>query len=132
MLVILADSSYFYPINLISNSKQMKNRLYTYLAGWIFLWLPTLLLAQAIDGPTALFLMHSSGNHVAKDAQGGAVLEAADAPSPQKLTFIPDGNGYYMDYDLTTDGKVNDLTIQVEFRKEGNGYIVLLDDLHAM
>ena len=95
MLVILADSSYFYPINLISNSKQMKNRLYTYLAGWIFLWLPTLLLAQAIDGPTALFLMHSSGNHVAKDAQGGAVLEAADAPSPQKLTFIPDGNGYY-------------------------------------
>jgi hypothetical protein len=22
-------------------------------------------------------------------------LEAADAPSPQKLTFIPDGNGYY-------------------------------------
>ena len=39
--------------------------------------------------------MHSSGNHVAKDAQGGAVLEAADAPSPQKLTFIPDGNGYY-------------------------------------
>ncbi len=37
-----------------------------------------------------------------------------------------------MDYDLTTDGKVNDLTIQVEFRKEGNGYIVLLDDLHAM
>ena len=73
----------------------MKNRLYTYLAGWIFLWLPTLLLAQAIDGPTALFLMHSSGNHVAKDAQGGAVLEAADAPSPQKLTFIPDGNGYY-------------------------------------
>lgn len=95
MLVILADSSYFYPINLISNSKQMKNRLYTYLAGWIFLWLPALLLAQAIDGPTALFLMHSSGNHVAKDAQGGAVLEAADAPSPQKLTFIPDGNGYY-------------------------------------
>ena len=73
----------------------MKNRLYTYLAGWIFLWLPALLLAQAIDSPTALFLMHSSGNHVAKDAQGGAVLEAADAPSPQKLTFIPDGNGYY-------------------------------------
>ena len=66
----------------------MKNRLYTYLTGWIFLWLPALLLAQAIDGPTALFLMHSSGNHVAKDAQGGAVLEAADAPSPQKLTFI--------------------------------------------
>ena len=73
----------------------MKNRLYTYLAGWIFLWLPALLLAQTINSPTAFFLMHPSGNHVAKDAQGGAVLEAADAPSPQKLTFIPDGNGYY-------------------------------------
>lgn len=52
----------------------------------------------------------------------------------QGINFIafPDGNGYYMDYDLTTDGKVNDLTLQVEFRKEGNGYIVLLDDLHTM
>ena len=48
------------------------------------------------------------------------------------FSAFPDGNGYYMDYDLTTDGKVNDLTLQVEFRKEGNGYIVLLDDLHTM
>lgn len=52
----------------------------------------------------------------------------------QRLDLIAfsDGSGYYMDYDLTTDGKMNDLTIQVEFRKEGDGYIVLLDDLHAM
>ena len=38
--------------------------------------------------------MHSSGNHVAKMPKEGR-SEAADAPSPQKLTFIPDGNGYY-------------------------------------
>ena len=80
----------------------MKNRLYTYLAGWIFLWLPALLLAQTINSPTAFFLMHSSGNHVAKDAQGGAVLEAADAPSPQKLTFIPDATDI-MPCNRTTD-----------------------------
>lgn len=43
-----------------------------------------------------------------------------------------DGSGYHMDYDLTTGGKVNDLTIQVEFKKKGNGYKVTLDDLHAL
>lgn len=48
------------------------------------------------------------------------------------LIAFEDGSGYHMDYDLTTDGKINDLTIQVEFRKRGNGYCVLLDDLHVM
>ena len=43
-----------------------------------------------------------------------------------------DGSGYHMDYDLTTDGERNDLTVQVEFLKEQNGYAVVLDDLHTL
>lgn len=43
-----------------------------------------------------------------------------------------DGSGYHMDYDLTTDGARNDLTIQVEFLKEKNGYTAVLDDLHTL
>jgi len=47
------------------------------------------------------------------------------------LTFS-DGRGYHMDYDLTTNGEINDLTIQVEFLKEKDGYIVVLDGLHTL
>lgn len=43
-----------------------------------------------------------------------------------------DGSGYHMDYDLTTDGERNDLTVQVEFLKEKDGYIAVLDDLHTL
>lgn len=43
-----------------------------------------------------------------------------------------DGRGYCMDYDLTTNGEINDLTLQVEFLKEDDGYIVVLDDLHTL
>ena len=43
-----------------------------------------------------------------------------------------DGSGYHMDYDLTTDGERNDLTLQVEFLKEKDGYIAILDDLHTL
>ena len=37
-----------------------------------------------------------------------------------------------MDYDLTTDGEINDLTIQIEFLKKENGYAAGLDDLHTL
>ena len=43
-----------------------------------------------------------------------------------------DGSGYYMDYDLTTDGELNDLTLHVEFLKHGVDYSVSLEDLHTM
>ena len=48
------------------------------------------------------------------------------------LVALRDGSGYCMDYDLTTDGEMNDLTLQVEFLKKGDGYIVSLDDLHTL
>lgn len=43
-----------------------------------------------------------------------------------------DGSGYHMDYDLTTDGELNDLTIQIEFIKHGDDYSVSLEDLHTL
>jgi len=48
------------------------------------------------------------------------------------LFTFSDGRGYCMDYDLTTNGEINDLTIQVEFLKEKDGYVVALDDLHTL
>lgn len=43
-----------------------------------------------------------------------------------------DGSGYWMDYDLTTDGDFNDLTIQIDFLKQKDGYFVVLDDIHTL
>ena len=48
------------------------------------------------------------------------------------LVALHDGSGYCMDYGLTTDGEMNDLTLQIEFLKKGDGYIVSLDDLHTL
>lgn len=47
-------------------------------------------------------------------------------------TAFHDGSGYHMDYDLTTNGEINDLTLQVVFLKKENGYFVELDDLHTL
>lgn len=43
-----------------------------------------------------------------------------------------DGKGYHIDYDLTTDGKINDLTIQIDFIRAGERYSVVLEDLHTL
>lgn len=48
------------------------------------------------------------------------------------LTALVDGSGYHVDYDLTTNGEINDLTIQIEFLKKKDGYIAVLDDLHTL
>lgn len=52
----------------------------------------------------------------------------------QDVCLLPynDASGYCMDYDLTTNGAENDLTIQVEFLKEADGYRVILEDLHTL
>lgn len=52
----------------------------------------------------------------------------------QRIDFLAytDGRGYCMDYDLTTNGEPNDLTVQIEFLKKDNGYFVELDDLHTL
>jgi len=48
------------------------------------------------------------------------------------LFTLRDGRGYRMDYDLTTNGEINDLTLQLEFLKEKDGYLAVLDDLHTL
>lgn len=52
----------------------------------------------------------------------------------ERIDFLAytDGRGYCMDYDLTTNGEPNDLTVQIEFLKKYNGYFVELDDLHTL
>lgn len=42
------------------------------------------------------------------------------------------GSGYHMDYDLSTDGKQNDLTLSFEFLKATDGYYVSVLDLHTL
>ena len=48
------------------------------------------------------------------------------------LVALRDGSGYCMDYALTTDGEINDLTLQIDFLRKGDRYIVSLDDLHTL
>ena len=45
---------------------------------------------------------------------------------------LNDGSGYYMDYNLSTGGDLNDLTLSCEFLKTEGGYRVCLSDLHTM
>ena len=61
----------------------------------------SLLLAVAVQAqvnftePTTVFVMHSSGNHLKMASDYGGQLEAATASSPQQMTIVPDGKGYY-------------------------------------
>lgn len=43
-----------------------------------------------------------------------------------------DGSGYWVDYDLATNGELNDLTLQVVFLKQGTDYSAELSDLHTL
>ena len=65
--------------------------------------------------PTTLFLMHSSGNHLEKGSDNGGWIEAPTKSSPQQLTFIPVGQGFYNiqagDLFLSLSGQWNSLFI---------------------
>ena len=51
---------------------------------------------------TEVFVIHSSGNHIEMGTDGGGWIEAPTKSNPQKLTFIPDGQGYY---NIKADGE---------------------------
>lgn len=55
-------------------------------------------------------------------------------PCYQQLNFyhFNNGSGLAVDYDLTSDGKLNDLTLQMEFFYEGEGLRAFFLDLHVM
>ena len=43
------------------------------------------------------------------------------------------GEGFAVDYDLSTDGQPNDLTLQIRFFNNGNGgYNAFVDDCHVL
>ena len=48
------------------------------------------------------------------------------------VEVFDDGSGYFMDYDLMTNGELNDLTLQIEFIKEKDHYVVQLMDLRTL
>lgn len=91
------------------------------------------------DVATPYYLMHSSGNHLAKNADGKAVLEAPDATAPQMLTFTPAEDGYYtisapdnggflqLTGSYNTTFGANGTTNNAKYRIEavGSSYIVL-------
>ena len=45
--------------------------------------------------PTTLYLMHSSGHHVEMGSDNGGWIEAPTKSSPQQVTIVPAGQGYY-------------------------------------
>ena len=55
-------------------------------------------------------------------------------PRYQQLNFyhFNNGSGLAADYDMTSDGERNDLTLQMEFLYEGGGLRPVLLDLHVM
>lgn len=68
-------------------------------------------------------------------------LPAIKIDNPMKVKFnerhidigqYKNGSGYWMDYDLTTNGQPNDLTVQVKFLKQDIYYFVSLEDLHTL
>lgn len=57
-----------------------------------------------------------------------------ESPVEQYVNIHQHNNGsdYWVDYDLTTNGQRNDLTIQIEFLKQDTYYFVSLEDLHTL
>lgn len=43
-----------------------------------------------------------------------------------------DGSGFGVDHDLALNGKLSDFTLQLDFRKGKDGYLVYLDDIHIL
>lgn len=59
-------------------------------------------------------------------------LEEKDKKNAIDIGKFNDDSGYYLDYELSTDGEPNDLTLSCEFLKTTDGYRVVLSDLHTM
>ena len=81
--------------SITSYTIKMKNKVLKSVLAALAIASPGLLCAQDITAPTAYYLMHSSGLHLAKNSEGRAWLEAADVDAPQMLTFTPTSDGYY-------------------------------------
>ena len=60
--------------------------------------------------------------------------ETADRKYEQLEVYIfDDGTGFSVNYDLTTDGDLNDLTLQMEFTETENGsFRAVVTDIHIL
>lgn len=48
------------------------------------------------------------------------------------IIYYSNGVGLHVDYDLTTNEQLNDLTLQMEFLYDGDSLIAKLEGLHVM
>ena len=55
----------------------------------------TLMAQTGFSEATALFLLHSSGNHLEMGSDDGGWIESSTKSNPQRMVLIPDGKGYY-------------------------------------
>ena len=58
--------------------------------------------------------------------------KALDVSGHTSFGEFNDGSGYWFDYDIPLDGAWSDLTAQFEFKKRGNGYALVLHDIHVL
>ena len=65
--------------------------------------------------PTSTYLMHSSGNHLEMGTDEGGWIESPTKSNPQKLTFIPDGEGYY---NIQAPGEVRFLSLSGQWNSK--------------
>ena len=64
---------------------------------------------------TTLYLMHSSGNHLEMGTDDGGWIESPTKSSPQKVTIVPDGQGYY---NIQADGKSQYLALDGQWNSK--------------
>ena len=54
----------------------------------------TLMAQTGFSEATALFLLHSGGNHLEMGSDDGGWIESSTKSNPQRMVLIPDGKGY--------------------------------------
>ena len=58
--------------------------------------------------------------------------KSSDVSGHTSFGEFNDGSGYWFDYDIPLNGVWSDLTAQFEFKKRGNGYALVLHDIHML
>ena len=50
----------------------------------------------------------------------------------ENFYFYDDGSGFAYEYDLTTNGELNDLTLMLDFKYEDSNIKTFFDDIHVL
>lgn len=90
--------------------------------------LTTELIAEVVEG----YLELNGLSHIDK-YEAACNLPTNQAYCQMNGGFYKDNSGFWIDYDLTTDSELNDLTLQMSFLFEKNNQIKpFLLDIHVM